>query len=198
MPPVVIADTLQVACSGSHLGVRWTNVYGLHTTYAGPLTQTDADNIGAEFETFYDSIKASLSNDWTMDEVVIYDLRGPTDPSWEADITTVTGTNNGDNLSPAIAGCVTHRTAKRGRRYQGRTFLCGWTENDNTADGQWLAATRTAVQNAFAILRNSLVLVPTVEPEFAVISKIGGFSTPITVSTADAEWDHQDRRKRLS
>jgi len=108
----------------------------------------------------------------------------------------ITGTNNGANLSPATAACVSHKTALRGRRYRGRTYLAGFTENDNDDQGRFLAATATAVGAAFNALSTLLEAYGTAPATLAVVSRVGLVSTPITNSTCDLEWDHQDRRKR--
>lgn len=197
MPPLVIPNAALVSCSGSWLGEPWTNVYGL--TWEGDqifFDQTMANAIGSIFRSFYSSIAGSLSDDWNLSEVILYDLQEATAPSWEAVIVTLPGTNNGNNLGTNIAGVVTHRTGMRGRRYLGRTYLAGFTENDNDADGTWNATTRTAVTNAFTALRAALLASSVAPLELAVVSRAGLFATPIVTHSANPYWDHQDRRKR--
>jgi len=74
MPPLEIDQTLLAACEGQWMGQRWVNVLGIRLAAPTVLTQAIADHIGADCRTMYNSLSASLSNDWSLTGIVIYDL----------------------------------------------------------------------------------------------------------------------------
>lgn len=195
MPPLVIEDTLLVACSGTVVGQPWTNVWGVNTGGPTFMDQAAADLVADCFEDFYDAIKASLSDNWDLAEIVVYDLQSGTAPSYLAGITPFAGTNNGANLPPNMAVVVSHHTGLRGRRYNGRTYLAGWTVNDVTTTGAFNSTTAATIVTQVAALNTALQAIAATDYTLAVVSRVGGFSTPITSSSVNTAFDHQDRRK---
>jgi hypothetical protein len=95
-----------------------------------------------------------------------------------------------------MAICASHHTGFSGKSYRGRTYLGGWAEAANDSIGQVAASYRTLIQNAFDTLRSNLATGVTNGVELAVISRTLLVATPITATTVNASWDHQDRRKR--
>lgn len=196
MPTLVIPNTLQVACSGTNLGTNWTNVYGLQVDSAFLMSDAVATEITNAFGAMYAALAAFFNLGWVWDEVYINDLRTLNAPSYVPSFNGVSGTNTEHALSPAIAACVSHGTGFGGRSYRGRTYLSGWTESQNDGDGTIAAAVRQNVVTLFNNLRTDLENNVTNGAQLAVVSRTLLVSTAVTAHSVDAEWDHQDRRKR--
>lgn len=197
MPPLVIADSVLVAVSGTNQGEGWTNVYGVKLGGPQVIDQGDADAIAAPFRELYNTLKANMTDEFGALSCVVQDVQTITSPSFDALWTPVYGTNTGSNTPPHMAVVASHKTASRGKSYRGRTYLCGIGLSVGiTTDGKVAPALITAIQGAFTSLRASIIAIPSLGATHAVASRTLGISTTITNTTVGAEWDSQSRRKR--
>lgn len=194
--PVVIPNALQAVASGTNLGTPWVNTYGLVADGAFLIDQSVAQEIGDAVVGFYGQFQSFLGFGWAISGVEVRDLRTATSPSWDTVQAGFTGTAGGDALSPQTALVASHRTGLRGKSYNGRTYLGGFTEQSNAGDGSIGATTQTAVLNSFALFKADLATITGGGLELAVLSRLLEVATPITSTTVDDEWDRQNRRKR--
>jgi len=198
MPPIVIPEAGLAVASGTVYGQPWVNVIGLRIDAGFALDQNIADSLGVDVRNLYNANVGLQVNDWQLDAVVIQDLRSGTAPAWDANITPVIGTNISDGMPPQVAMVVTHRTGLRGRSFRGRTYHAGLGEDSSTTSGQILTLTRTNFANAWTAFRTELATDFSGFIQHAVVSRALSETTLVTSSVADAEWDHQNRRKRTS
>lgn len=198
MPPLVVPDGMLVVCKGTNLGRPWANVWGLDTGGPTFLDQSLANSIGASFRAFYNTLSSSLVNEWTLDEILVQDLQTGTAPAFAATITPMVGTNTGDPLPAHLAIVATHRTALRGRSYRGRTYLNGWSEAANDANGRVGSTYRSLIVSTTNTLRTSVEGIAGTDLTLAVVSRKLLVATPIVSTTVDDRFDRQDRRKPRS
>lgn len=195
MPAIVVPNGALGVISGTNLGQPWANVIGLRMPDNTLIDQSVADDVASRIRSAYASINGSLSTNWTMNAFVLQDLRTSSSPSWDAAFSAVVGIA-GDNAMPSnFAITASHRTGLRGKSFNGRTYLCGWTEAANDATGKIATGYRTQVETMFDDMRTNLALVAGGAWEHAVVSRTLLVATPVTTSVVDQHWDHQDRRK---
>lgn len=195
MPALVIPNSLQVTVIGEILGQPWANVYGVTCEDPFLLEQSVADEIGACFRDFYEAFGTTFHTSWSADECIVADLRTASSPAYDAAFLDVTGSNSGNPMPSNLAICATHRTGLRGKSFRGRTYLCGWCEDSNSAAGELESTFQTSVVTLFDALRADLAAVSTAVFQLAVLSRTLLVATPITETDCDGAWDHQDRRK---
>lgn len=200
MPAVVVANAVQAVVRGTILGRQWVNVLGVRFGANGAsggvfVDQALATAIGSAVRAAWVTLQPTLTNQWTMQDVLIFDLQSATAPSWDAGITPLTGGSTTDPMPPHLAACCTHRTAFRGRSFRGRTYVAGLTESAQAAGGIILNSTRTAVETVFSTFRTELGTIGTADCRQAVISRTLADAFEVVGSQCDENWDHQDRRK---
>lgn len=199
MPPLVVPQAALVTVRGTTQGRPWANVIGVGSELgAFPLNQTKADAIGAAVRDLYELLDTMMHNTWTMDTVEVLDLSSDTAPSYDVINAQIVGDNAGDPMPSNLALVATHRTGKRGRSYRGRTFLGGFAEATNGADGKASSAAQTNVINAFTVMRTSLAAIPSGGFVQAVVSRKEATWTRVISTACDGVWDHQDRRKKTA
>lgn len=154
-------------------------------------------------EGFYEPIAlASLSTQWQIQQVHAIARGGAA--GQEAFYTTaLAGSETADPLPSQTQLCVTWRTGITGRRYRGRTFVGGFTEDSNDTDGTPLPATIDVVQDAADALLAGLVAV---DMQLVVLSRGAtsppapaawtAFNTPVAQATVNDEWDVLRSRRR--
>lgn len=196
MAVIVIPEALQVVVAGANLGTPWVNTYGIKGDGAFLLDQSVADEIGFAFRNAIVDVAPSLNFAWSVTSIQIRDLRTSTSPTWEADVPLFSGSNAGEAMPPQMAIVASHSTGQRGASFRGRTYLNGWTESVNEADGSVSAGARTTIVTMFEAIQTDLAAVTGGPFTLAVLSRKLLEANPITNTTVDTEWDRQDRRKR--
>lgn len=194
--PLIIPNALQVVVSGTNLGTNWVNTFGLVADGAFLLDQTVADDIAEAFRAPWFALRPALNLGWSAEEVLVRDLRTGTSPTIEADFAPFSGSNPGQAMPPHLAIVASHSTGFRGRSYRGRTYLNGFTEASNDADGTVLAVTRDEILTFFSAIKTNLAALTSGGFDLAVLSRVLLEANAITNTTVDDEWDRQDRRKR--
>lgn len=136
-PPVVVTDAVQVRLLFAVTGQAAIQV--LHAITTGPVTvnQTLANTIGASIKNSWATgLAAQMASSTIFARVGLRDLRNPnlpefldTNPIQDGDETVT------DALPAHLACCITLRTSKAGRSFQGRTYLSGWAESTNGPNG---------------------------------------------------------------
>lgn len=121
----------------------------------------------------------------------------------------VVGTGTGDILAPQLVFCATLRTGLRGRSFNGRVYLGGFTEAANDAGGLvTTAATAAAINFLQAIASEAVTQLqlnhsilsrwttpPTAPPGTPPTERNPPILSPVTAHTArDQRWDTQRRR----
>lgn len=196
MAIVVIPDALQVVVSGQNLGTSWVNVWGVKNEGTFIMAQSVADEIGAAFVSGYGTLATGFNIGYSLDSVVVRDLRSSTSPAYDALITGFSGTNASHALAPQTAAVISHSTGLRGGSYRGRTYVSGLTEDSNEGDGSIATAARAGLLTMVAEIEDNLSTVTGGPFLLAVLSRKLLEANEITSSTVNPEWDHQDRRKR--
>lgn len=180
---------------GTNLGQPWANVIGLRLPENFLISQAVADDIASRIRSAYASTVGSRVLSWTANAFVLQDLRTDTSPSWDGAWGAIVGTDSTNAMPSNIAVVASHKTGLRGKSYNGRTYLNGFSETANDASGKVATAYRTQFQTMFTDMRTNLALVAGGPVEQAVVSRKLLVATPVTSSTIDTHWDHQDRRK---
>lgn len=200
MPLPVINNVVRVAVAGLMGGGagHWVNVHHFLKT-SGAIDTTALFALNAEIErlyagTPYTSGLALLAscNSGTILQSCTYT---PLDGSSASTVLVVSGGGSGsvESLPHEVAEVCTHRTALRGRRYRGRTYLPPVTESNTDGSGrlggtvvsgwgfQWIGFRAGLVANNWQHVVASY-LAPAV-------------GTPVTSTTIDSVFDVQRRRK---
>jgi hypothetical protein len=170
------------------------NVYGFSNTGNVAITQTLTNTVGAAIKAAVVSsgLQGALGTAITLTQVGLRDLRSANQPEFLDSGVPATFNGAGDLLPLNVTLCATLRTALAGRSFRGRSYISGFTETVNQANGTASAATGTAVTawiNAInsALQSSGLAL--------AVLSRTTSRVTPVTsVQVRDLVWDTQRRR----
>jgi len=118
--------------------------------------------------------------------------------SFQSPSVTVAGSDLQPALPQNVAMCVTHKTAKRGRSYRGRTYIPGLAEDVVATGDLLLAAKKTAALVAYSSFDLELLAAgfTRVVASFHTLgaARVIGVGTPVTVSSIDQYSDSQRRR----
>lgn len=175
-------------------------------------TQARADAIATGIRTAFTTPAAYGSfvhTGVTLARVESRHMDAATDPWFIGAGAAVAGTSAANPLPAATAFVVSLRTGLRGRSYNGRVYLWGWTEDANDAAGGISAAAAEAGRAFVGAIGGNLI--SAAQSTFSVLSR---FTTPagsppgtpatertppqltaITAAvTADLRWDVQRRR----
>lgn len=190
--------TLRWGLSGT---LSWLNVLGIINAGNVPFTQTLANAIdsGVKAALSSTSFTAHLAPRTTLMSCSIRDIRSPNLPELVGVGAAVPGTAAVDEVLPLqVALCITLRTALAGRRFRGRVYLSGYSENQNAASGTAIA-TGAAVAFVTAIkttlTSNSLDLAVVSRPQpLLPVPWVGQASVVTAVVARDSVWDTQRRR----
>lgn len=168
---------------------------------------SDAEDIAEAMETAWagffaapyqtETMKLRIMPAVSLQNIVVYDLSSDSAAFETGPIPTIIGTESlTAALPPDVAICVSKRTATRGRRGRGRSYLGGWSSVVSTPTGAIIAPEAIAA----AANNNFLTLVGIGAAEIAdlvVISQAAdplGVTYPVTTLTVDANFDTQRRR----
>jgi hypothetical protein len=178
----------------------------LHFTKAS-LTQIDqgaANSIGQTVKTQFTSsnLAAAIHTTIALANVALRDVSAANLAEFLDANPAVPGSNATVELLPSrTAICVTHRTARAGRSFRGRSFLGGFTvtgANDaghaGTAETNAAVAFLTGIRTSLASQLIFVVAHPDTYDAAGNVS-VPGFSTPVTASLSrNANFETQRRR----
>lgn len=161
MPPIVIDGTLRVRIIWALPGGKEAqNV--LHARIgSGPTVNQDmADSIASKVASAHSgSGLADMQPDSvSIDRVEIRDIREPNMALIESenDLPSSGTIEGGDMLPKQAALVVTHRTAKAGRSFRGRSYLPGFEEEASGDDGDANSGSRSAATDFLTDLNTSM------------------------------------------
>lgn len=176
------------------------NVLGVVNAGGIAITQALTNTIGTAVKAGFASSaqNAVISSAVTLVNVGLRDLRSANQPEFIDTGAAVAGTSGGDSLPQQISLCITLRTAQAGKMFRGRSYLCGYTEANNTGGaGVSVAVPGVAFVTAIksALLASSLDLGVIHRPTVAPLPVTAGFVTNVTaIVCRDSVWDTQRRR----
>lgn len=162
--------------------------------------KTAADALYASLETaFWATLRTALSNQLTSNGTYMVDLSTQDGPVATYPVFTNPSGASAIGAAPNnVAYCVTHRTAKRGRAYRGRTYIAG-LPLDKVANSLLDTGNRDTIVSAFNDLRadaasNSLTFV-IASRYLDGAPRTTGVATPVEISVGrDLALDSQRRR----
>lgn len=198
MPFIVVPDVMQVNVRYNLHGQQLENV--LNFNY-GSIGFSDAvPAIQEILETdFWPNVRGAMSQQLLHRECYFVDLNDPagavaTTPPFPSPSGAITN----EALPNAVAFCVTHRTAARGRSFRGRTYVPGLSEDEVASN----ALNDTGILNILNGFNNMRTSAETAGIPFVIVSRYEnnlpratGIDTPVEVSIArDNIVDTQRRR----
>jgi hypothetical protein len=146
----------------------------------------------------------------SLHHVEVRSMTNNSDPWWIGSGAPVPGTGAGNPLPAATAFVVSLATGLRGRSYNGRVYLAGWTEDANDAAGGITAAGSAAAVAFIDSVRAYMAGAPQLSvlgvlsrfttppgspPGTPATERIPPILTPVTlVRSRDLRWDVQRRR----
>lgn len=194
MPPVIINSTYSIILVWTLSGADWA-LNNLHAQLPGgsSVDQALADAWATDLNALHDSSGLAALQPATVNlaRVQLRDLRTANQPLREA-IVNSPGTGAGDLLVRAAAVNVTLRTNLAGRSFRGRSYVPGFNEAQNGADGTIAPAASAAADAFITAIRTAATARG---HTLAVASRKLGTSQPITDQVVrDNVWDVQRRR----
>jgi hypothetical protein len=188
--PLVIPDTLLVRLIWSLGGTPYAvNVLGAIAPGGFAVNQTTTNTLATAIKARLTSsgLVSRLHTTVALAQVGMRDIRTPNNAEFLDAGAAVVGTGTGDLLPPQLACCVTLRTAKAGKSFRGRVYLCGFTEAASDATGTIATAVRT---DALAFVNGIATDMATSTLNFCVASRILSQSNPVILTLIrDAVWD---------
>lgn len=201
--PPFIADLIECRVEGTSQGVDWLNVLYIKGD-PGQAFSADCADAAASIFAFYEELAAEVTGDfWTCTGVTFLDRSAANGPELAAiPGAPIVGDAAVEALPLQTQLCVTWRTANSGRRYRGRTYLNGFTTDNNSTTGEPATATITAVQTAVdnflaalaadtqslqVLSRGKETTLPDVAPASAPDWE--GFATEVTSGLVRGGWD---------
>lgn len=160
---------------------------------------------GAYTAAWLAELQSQVANTVSIDTIVVTDLRTTTGPSFDLSFA-FAGTETTELLPPQIAAVVKWKTGLRGRSFQGRSYIGGFSE-DQSAGQSPEPVTLTALADfAAALIANltaesaDMVIVSRfsgVDPVTHLpIPRVTNVTTPVTSATVDQAW-HTHRSRAL-
>lgn len=133
------------------------NVIGMSITGTPSFGNPLADTIGAAVKSaFTTQLAAQFATTSSLLRVGIRDLRTDNQPEFRDSGAAVAGTGAGEGLPGSVAMCVTLRTSGAGKSFRGRTYLSGWNEGANGANGLITTAAATAGVNFMSAVNGAM------------------------------------------
>lgn len=111
--------------------------------------------LASSFGTDYRNV-ISNGRGWVNLHGVRYDAENPEVADEPLSGAVFAGLDAGDDLPPQVAVCCSLRTGLASRRFRGRLYDYGFTENDCGSDGRMTTETRDAVQTFWDELRDGI------------------------------------------
>jgi hypothetical protein len=201
---------------GVEVKLTWTlngvpaalNILHFHSPLEPAITQAKADAISAIYKTAF-TASTHAAAVWTgvgLQTVSTRDMSSNENAWYVGAGAPVAGTSASNPLPAATSLCVSTLTGKRGRSFNGRIYLWGWTEDANDAQGGATAVQaengRQFIVSAGGNMFGSHGLNPSVLSRFSTppgqqtaIERNPPLLTPITAYVMkDLRWDVQRRR----
>lgn len=195
--PPFFEDLVEVRVEQTSQGVDCVSVLYIERDGAASFSAEAAD-IATILDDFYGTIALdTLGSFWS---VVGYTMRDRSEANGEEVFiaSAVVGNETAVALPLQTQLCITWKCLPSGRRYRGRTFLCGWTEDSNTTGGVPDSTVITLVEGAAETLIADLDAMGA-GAGLKVLSRGStsppapeaweGFITPVTTSVVDTHWD---------
>jgi len=132
----------------------------LNTSHAGtvPVNQALANSLGASIKTaFTNNLALHYRSSAALQRIGVRDMSAPNQPEFLDTNPGVGGTGVGDSLPANVAMCITHRTAKSGKSFRGRTYLPAMIETVNGPGGTADPAAATAALAFFTAVGAAFV-----------------------------------------
>ena len=197
MPLPTIPDVIRVAVEGRcSNGQPWANVFHVEKEAANAY-DVAISQLHAFVATLYGAagLRTQVSNNVSFDQVRYTPLDGIS----ASTITTLgtVGAATDETLPPSSSIVVSHRTANRGPRYRGRTYLPQWTRGFLADDGSTSPATVATVSGYWQTF-NTSVSGAAFLVAFVVASYKFSTVEPVLTSLANTEFDTQRRRRLTS
>lgn len=201
MAPQLAPGIAEVAVQQTLNGEQVYNVLNFTNGTGAPWNAPDLATLAGEvFGAFEDSLPGILSVGWTLNNAVATDIgqEGGAQAVYVPG-SPVPGELTGQTLPNQVALVVTLRTARVGRSYRGRTFLCGFPEE--SSEGSFVAVgSRAALNAARDAWENALLAIRT--GTWCVLSRRlnkaprpFGIGTPITAAQLrNYRWDTMTTR----
>jgi hypothetical protein len=200
MPWPHLDGIVKVAVTYGFDGKPSVNIHFILLDPAGVgVSQATLEIIG---DIFFDALSAEwipfMGDAWTIDEIVATDWTQESGGQFEH-VTglPLTGTEVAEETPASVTLVASHRTAKTGRSFRGRTYLPGLTEQNvggNTVD----SALQTAVGDYFDALATALAVTDTELVVYSLYSegtaRTTPVATPITSQIVNLRVDTQRRR----
>lgn len=189
---------IEVVVNQTYLGEALVNVFNVSAvTPEDGFTQANVANLFIDL--WQDSILPNVSDQLALNSVVARDISVADGTAATIVPTgTVIGGQNGAALPSSLALCITHRTARTGRSYRGRTYIAGLVEPFVTANlvsgtiADNIVGGFTALRSALATASTPLCIKSLRNNK---VARTAGVLTPVTVSLArDLRVDNQRRR----
>jgi len=198
MPPFIpVPNTIQANIRFTMAGQLLENVlcFEYNTDF-----KSAADALYASLETaFWSTLRTALSNQLTSNGTYMVDLNTQDGPVATYPVFTNPSGASAIGAAPNnVAYCVTHRTAKRGRAYRGRSYIAG-LPLDKVANSLLDPGNRDTIVSAFNDLRADAA---SSSLTFVIASRylnnaprVTGVATPVEISVGrDLALDSQRRR----
>lgn len=197
MPFIPIPNGIQLCFLFTSDAQNWQFCLQLRKS-AGPPADTDLQQAAADgFGWWTSFLKGALNQGTTLREILATDMTAQGAPQYRQ-VVNQAGTNVGGVVPLNSAIVVSHRTAKRGRSYRGRTYISGWPVTQLQTANTLVGSTATAFANGFASLRTTLdghgfdQIIATKQHNGAVVSPAE--VNEVIASIVDTALDSQRRR----
>jgi len=155
MPFIPVPNGIQLCFLFTTAGQNWQFCITLRKS-AGSVEDTDLQQATADGQAWWLSfLKGALSSVAHLNEITATDLTSEGAPQYRA-LVGENGNNAGSYTPTNVAVVMSHRTAKRGRSYRGRSFIGGLPITQVDTPTTLAASTATAFANGFASLRGTL------------------------------------------
>jgi hypothetical protein len=124
----------------------------------GGLTESTVANLTNDvLESWSTHMLPQLQTNYVLAEVYGVDLSSADGAAYTAvPVSTSPGTLGGAPLPNNVSICMSHRTAKRGRSYRGRTYLPGGSQSTASGANHFSDSYATSLLAAFAVFRSDV------------------------------------------
>lgn len=155
MPFIAVPNGIQLCFLFTTSSQKWQFCLTLQKS-AGAVEDTDLQQATADGHSWWTSfLRGALAAANTLTEIVATDLTSQGAPQYR-DLVNEAGNNAGGFTPANVAIVASHRTAKRGRSYRGRSYVGGIPVTQVDTPTTLAGSTATAFANGFASLRGTL------------------------------------------
>lgn len=140
-------------------GTECMTVLGGRSTGSGTVTPGTATAFATIVANAYNStgMPGLQESSVSITKVSVRDVNVVNQVAYEASVTGAVGTGTTSQTLPrGAAVCVTHRTAKAGKSYRGRSYIPGFNEAQNEAGSAISAAAGLAAEQFIGVIHNNM------------------------------------------